>query len=636
MLAANRAGQEGERDILGHWIWALPVLLVVAYLSISQIDLYPPTVDEFYSMYNSGWITNSPYSPIEVLQSLELNSPNHTPLYFLLLNVWGNLVGYDIVLGRAPTIFAGLLALSMIFRLTRDFVAPTAGFFALLIVSSNAFYNYFIPHVRMYPLLLFLSALVLWLYLRIVYQQPCAKRRDYFALAVASNALANVHAFSALLFASLGVYHLFIAPKDRRWAGVSLAVSAALLIFSPWIVVLITGGIDRTFEYWQLGSATVGDILSAWLAMTFNGSLVLPLISIAGVIIGRRTAMIRSKPYILLCPIYIIVLGFTAWLTGGLGAHSMRLTMSGWPPTILFLSAGLYALYRVRKSLGLIVIVWILAGLIFQQTAVWRPYLEGRILHMDSPPWHAISRKLLAYPSPAPALSFRIQFQGLSWPGHIDYPQRKYYFERHGSSLKYFDAIESLQRHVFLLAITEPAFRVFYREADIDAAQATELENIFLEADYDLCFDLELIQDIRISEYRWASLRCEEPSVILSSLTDYLEYEFYGSALNAEADRLAFTDQWTARIDAVYDNHMMSFQVISDDWRNEAQLDLPLVHDGVLRQFTIDVSNVPPGKYRLMLILYDKFTGEKASWIDNAGDVPSLQELTSFVIPKRE
>ena len=124
--------------------------------------------------------------------------------------------------------------------------------------------------------------------------------------------------------------------------------------------------------------------------------------------------------------------------------------------------------------------------------------------------------------------------------------------------------------------------------------------------------------------------------MILSSLTDYLEYEFYGSALNAEADRLTFADQWTARIDAVDENLMMSFQVISDDWRNEAQLDLPLVHDGDLRHFSIDVSDVPPGKYRLMVILYDTLTGEKAPWIDNAGDVPSLQELTSFVIPERE
>ncbi len=32
------------RDILAHWSWALPVLLIVAALSMRQIDLYPPTV----------------------------------------------------------------------------------------------------------------------------------------------------------------------------------------------------------------------------------------------------------------------------------------------------------------------------------------------------------------------------------------------------------------------------------------------------------------------------------------------------------------------------------------------------------------------------------------------------------------
>ena len=58
-----------KRDILSHWGYALPVLIAVAALALRQIDMYPPTYDEFYSMFNSGWIVNSPYSPIEVLQS---------------------------------------------------------------------------------------------------------------------------------------------------------------------------------------------------------------------------------------------------------------------------------------------------------------------------------------------------------------------------------------------------------------------------------------------------------------------------------------------------------------------------------------------------------------------------------------
>ena len=182
-----------------------------------------------------------PYSPIDVMQSLQQYSPNHTPGYFILLSIWGNLIGYDLALGRALTIFSGLLSLAMTYRLARDFVAPVAGLFALIIVASNAFYNFYYSHVRMYPLLVFASGIALWLYLRIIYQQKQIKKTDYAALGAAVFALINTHAFSASFLLMLGIYHLLIAPKNRRWLWVSLAVAAAVLLFSPWIPTLIFG-----------------------------------------------------------------------------------------------------------------------------------------------------------------------------------------------------------------------------------------------------------------------------------------------------------------------------------------------------------------------------------------------------------
>lgn len=635
MQAIQAAGYRSEQNILGHWIWAALALLALAFLSFRQIDWYAPTVDEFYSMYNSGWIINSPYTPLEVLQSLQRNSPNHTPGYFLLLNLWGNLVGYDVLLGRALTILAAFLALAMIYRLARDFVAPVAGLFALGIVLGSAFYNYFIPHVRMYPQLLFLSTLALWLYLRITYQQTNARRREYLALFAASYALANIHAFSALLFATLGIYHALVAPKKRRWAAVSIAILAALLLFSPWIVVLVTGGIDRTFEFWDRGTTTVGEILNAWFAVTFNGSLILPAVSLVGVILGLRRSKMTFKPHLLLFPIFVIVLGITAWLTGALGLHSMRLTLPGWPPTLLFLVAGLYQLYRWKKWLGLCVIGWLLAGLGFQQTTVWRPYLEGRIAHMASPPWHAISRKLQEYPSPAPTLSFRVEFTGLSWPGYIDYPQRVYYFERHGIPLHYFDASETLRRHIAFNAITEPAYRLLYREDEVLESEAADIVNLFAAASYEQCSDAALLQDIRAREYRWEALSCAAPALVSTFGNDLAEYEFYGIAVNAAANRLTFADRWSARDAFIHENYRMSFQVLGANWDNVAQLDLEMAHEGELRHFAIDISGLPAGGYRLVAILYDIHTGEKVSWIDNAGAVPSIQPLSDFVIPEQ-
>ena len=67
----------------GYWVWAIPILLVVASLAFRQIDVFPPTTDEFFSMYNAGWLANGAYSPEQVVQSLRRHSPDHTPLYFV-------------------------------------------------------------------------------------------------------------------------------------------------------------------------------------------------------------------------------------------------------------------------------------------------------------------------------------------------------------------------------------------------------------------------------------------------------------------------------------------------------------------------------------------------------------------------
>ena len=157
------------RDIFERWAWAIPILLLVAVLSIGQIDQYLPTHDESFSMFNSGWLVNEPYSPIEVIQSLHKHSPNHTPGYFLLLSAWGNLTTFEVALGRVLTIYCALLSLAISYRIASDFVSPVAGHFALVILASNSFFNNYIAHVRMYPLMLFLAGVVLRLYLRIAY-----------------------------------------------------------------------------------------------------------------------------------------------------------------------------------------------------------------------------------------------------------------------------------------------------------------------------------------------------------------------------------------------------------------------------------------------------------------------------------
>ena len=636
MNSLTTSGQsKHSRDILEHWLWAVPVLLIVAALAIRQIDLYPPTGDEFYSMNDAGWLRNGPYSPIDILQSLQQNSPNHTPGYFMLLSIWGSLTAYDVALGRVLTIFTGLLALAVTYRLARDFVAPAAGLFAVIIVASSAFYNFYYAHVRMYPLLFLTSGIVLWLYLRTTHQQKRVKRGDYLALGAAVFALVNTHAFSAAFLLTLGIYHLFIAPKNRRWLWVSIAVTAAVLLFSPWIWVLITGGIDDTVKYWGRLAVTGRNAVRAWLTVMLNNQPLLLLLPIVGMAAGIWTKTIRLKPYLILFPAlfaaFLIILALIARSTDWIVKSGMRYHLGSWLPLVLFIVSGLYALYCFRKWLGLLALLWVIAGLVFQTPADLQH--DGRTQTFSHPPVQIISRLALQAEQKPIIIGYRYSAFLVSWPSHINYSKREHYFGQHNIAFEATDNPEGLENYVRSRAITEPSIWVFYQTSKTDPIEAAQIEAVMHKLNYQPCETIEMGVDTMVTQYLWDTLNCQPPQLAASYQTDIIDYQFYAAELDGAHSKLLFSDQWTAQGDDGLENYKMSYQLITSDWNNVAQLDLPLVHEGELRLFSIDISHVPAGTYRLMAILYDRDSGERQNWSNSTGGLSNMLTLTEIVIP---
>ena len=624
-----------SKDILSHWLWTVPVLLIVAALTFRQIDLDPPTADEFYSMNNTGWLVNGPYSPIDVMQSLQRNSPNHTPGYFILLSIWGNLIGYDIALGRILTIFSGLLALAMTYRLTRDFVAPVAGLFALIIIASNAFYNFHIVYVRMYPLLVFVSGLALWLYLRIIHQQKQVKKTDYAALGIAVFALINTHAFSALFLAMLGIYHLLIVPKNRRWLWVSLISIIAALLFLPWADVLLSSGIDRTVEHWDnFPPLDSWGAVNIWLTLALNNQPGLLLLSIVGLALAVWKKKIAFKPYLIMFVFFLLTLALTAALTAETAlviTPNMRHQLSGWLPFVLFAAAGFYSLYRFRKWLGLLTLLWIIAGAAFQRTPAWNPYVHDREYDQPESPIQVISRLALKAEQQPMIIAYRYARFLLTWTSSISYSQRDHYFDRHHLTLKLISDLDALVPYVRNKAIISPSQWIFHQTSKTSTAEAASIESIMRGLNYQLCDTLEIGIDTVLRQYAWQTLDCQPPRLLANHQTAAIDYQFYGAAL--QTSTVLFSDQWTARINDDLSGFQMSYQLISADWNKAAQLDLPLVHEGQPRLFAIDIADVPPGQYRLMAILYDKHSGQRQNWLNSAEDLPNMLNLTDIDIP---
>ena len=620
-----------KRDSLSHWLWVLPILLIVAALALREIDLYPPTADEFSSMYDSGWLVKGPYSPLEILQSLRDNAPDHTPGYFMLFSAWGSLMGYDIALGRILSIFTGLLALAMTYRLTRDFIAPVAALFALIIISSSAFYNFYYAHARMYPLLVLTAAVVLWLYLRIVHHQKFG-RKNVLALGIAVYALANLHAFSAFFLATLGIYHLLIVPKNRRWWQVSAVVLIALLLFSPWLEVLVSQGIGRALRTWEARSADGPAALQIWLTLISNNQPLLLLLSIVGLALAIWKKKIAFKPYLIMPIPFLLILTLFAQLTTVIISTNMRYQLVSWLPFVWLIAAGLYGLYRFRKWLGLLILLWIIAGAAFQTTANWRQYLAEHVLAFPHSPWQAISRLASAADLRPMVISYYYSSPFLlDWHTRVGYSQGEYYFDQRGLTLKNISAAESLEQRMRLNTITSPSIWIFHQTSKTSAAEAASIESIMRGLNYQLCDTLEIGIDTVLRQYAWQTLDCQPPRLLANHQTNAIDYQFYGAAL--QTSTVLFSDQWTAQTDDDLSGFQMSYQLISADWNKAAQLDLPLVHEGQPRLFAIDISNVPPGRYRLMAILYDKHSGQRQNWLNSAEDPPTMLTLTEMIIP---
>ena len=617
---------------LSHWPSALPVLLLAAALAIPQIGLYPPAPDEFYSMYTSGWVEGGPFSPPQVIDALQTYAPDNTPAYFLLLSAWGNLTAPAIEMARALGILLHLLFLAAAYRLARDFADPIASIFLLTVISGNAFLNFYIPHARMYTLLLLLTAAMLWLYLKLAFRAQTARRRHYILLGALVFCLLATHAVSALFLCMLGVFHVLAVPKNRRWLMIAATVSVAALLFAPYLLNMFRllddiSGMRAQHE--------LLDALGAWLTLSTNGQPLLLLLPVAGLLIERRPKRRSPPPWLLMSLIYFVLLGIVEAASGFVEISAMRYHFTGWLALALTVAYGLRALYSIRNWLGLLTLAcFVLAGVHFQANARWWSYITVLGEVVASPPTGALSRMALNAPQ-TPALlghsapmlhRFYLRWDGFYlFPDYIDYSQEEHYFTRHGVQHHAAEDMAEFEDQARRYAVNSPWLWVYHQPGRAVDNAAAKADSIIADLNYEVCASERIGLDTVVAQYAWRTLDCQAPAAVSTHSSALLHYDFVAAELHAAGDKLYISDRWRVNGDA--SDYNMSYQLLTKDWNKAAQLDLPLGPRGEWRMYYIDLKATPPGTYRLMLIVYDRETGERLAWDDNPGDVPEMLQL---------
>ena len=505
---------------LRHWAWAIPVILIVAALSIAQFDLYLPAIDEFRSMMNAGLITQGPYSPLEIIQSVQKNAADHMPGYFLMLSAWGNSISGDKAILRALGIFAGLLALAVAFRLAQDFIDPGAGIIMIILVACNAYFNYAYDHIRMYSCIVLTSGVALWLYLRLTHQDRNMVTGTWIAFPIAVFALVQLHAMSAFLFLSmLCGYHVAFVKKNRRWFAIPVAIAFVLLLCAPFLAVVATEGFNKNIATLGPESAPLGKVTLSvktardGLALIFNtsyglGQLALLSLPLSGIILSLSATKTRQATARLTI---LALMGFGVILAGasvGLIPDSrLRYGCSLLLPFFLFLSAGLFAWVRLRSWALFAVAFYVIAALFHHNSGNSDLNVTfGRRRAIEDAPIHAISRLALGAEIKPLIIGYQ---QSPTWIdlllGYDGYSYHHHYFAQHGIELELiFDSREAQQ---YIEPSTTPAVWAVYQESavpkDIDI-----LDTFLRDKGYQLCHTSYAGKDAAIRQYLWRTLTC--------------------------------------------------------------------------------------------------------------------------------
>ena len=352
----------------------LPVLLLAFWLGARSLDSSPIWGDEASSVYDAGASLYGPLSPLGVWSRVAGRNPWHSPGFFMALNLWGGAVGWDPAALRGLSLLAGLLGVTMTYRLGRDHGSVTVGVIAALVLATSMVYVHYLSRIRMYTLIVLVTTTLLWLYLHLVTLRRAPGRGWWLALFAATAATLYTHYLAALALAPIGLYHLLVVPKNRRWWQVAGVMAAGVLPFLPWVRVLaagisLTSGDDELHARALTAPEVVGNIVT----MFANGA---PWLALAAWALTLRAWDKAARRFWLLAGLYHGALLLLNAALQIVDERRVRYLLGLWPLLALLAGFGIARLRR-RHWIVLATALWVAVGVwnVLADTAT--PLLHG-------------------------------------------------------------------------------------------------------------------------------------------------------------------------------------------------------------------------------------------------------------------
>ncbi|MDP2728381.1 MAG: glycosyltransferase family 39 protein [Dehalococcoidia bacterium] len=401
------------------------VLLAAFALRIYRIEYQSIWGDEAYSIWRSAL-------PLYQIPWQVAKTGNLAPLYYFLLHFWQGIAGPSELAIRSFSLFFGILALPVAYKLMARLHNRESGLLVALLGAASPFWVYYSQEAKMYAQMAFLVLLSSYLFLRAFDRNsggstdaaPTRARYQrggvwlYLAYGLASAAAIYTHYFAIFAILAHGAYLLAyrrLRLGIRPWLA-SLSLAAVLVL--PWALYAASAltwagssikrgsiGLDtilsQVFRAFAVGNFLEGDLLPWVLG-----------VALALVFLGLLAASGRTRLFLLL-GIVLPVLG--VYLVSFIPHPGWsRYFMAASPAYYGLVAAGLAYLYRRHFALGTAaLLVLVPSGL-----SLANYYFDPQFARYD---YRTQIRELVSSSTPE---------DGVIANGPEDFPAFFYYFDR--------------------------------------------------------------------------------------------------------------------------------------------------------------------------------------------------------------
>ena len=285
------------------YMTALLCLAFVFSAGVRNLTSDPIAPNEYMTISRSFENHTVPLHPLDTLNRVSTRSQQHGPAYFVAVSVWATLTGNDVATLRLLSLFFGLLTVAAVFRLATTIGNYELAQFATILASCTSLFVFFSHEVRMYSLLPFCSAWVVWSYYANLAGPHHKARIKALSLFGSTASILYVHYFGIMILAAVTLYHAVFAPKNMRWMRISFVMMAGGLLFLPWLPIAIAG----TNTGYILTDSRLNLPQTLWTLMDVytNGFSFVGMVCV-GLIVWRRKYLTSSQRYLLHLAVFAI------------------------------------------------------------------------------------------------------------------------------------------------------------------------------------------------------------------------------------------------------------------------------------------------------------------------------------------